>query len=58
MAVSVRVLPQAVYVSAMTEGGAAERDGKLRVGDRVISVSVWEWYSHLGECVGVVEPSR
>ncbi|XP_037078732.1 LOW QUALITY PROTEIN: protein scribble homolog, partial [Pollicipes pollicipes] len=29
----------AVYVSRMTEGGAAERDGKLRVGDRVISIN-------------------
>ncbi|XP_043220306.1 protein lap4-like isoform X2 [Amphibalanus amphitrite] len=29
----------AVYVSRMTPGGAAERDGKLRVGDRVISIN-------------------
>jgi PDZ domain len=31
---------QAVYVSKITEGGATEKDGKLLVGDKVISVSV------------------
>jgi hypothetical protein len=31
---------QAVYVSKITEGGATEKDGKLFVGDKVISVSV------------------
>lgn len=32
-------LLQAIYISRITEGGAAAKDGKLRVGDRVISVS-------------------
>lgn len=31
---------QAIYISRITEGGAAAKDGKLRVGDRVISVSM------------------
>lgn len=30
---------QAVYVSRIMEGGPAEKDGKLKIGDRVISVS-------------------
>jgi len=30
---------QAIYVSKITEGGVAEKDGKLLVGDKVISVS-------------------
>lgn len=34
------IYPQAIYISRITEGGAAAKDGKLRVGDRVISVSV------------------
>ncbi|XP_023710094.1 protein lap4 isoform X4 [Cryptotermes secundus] len=29
----------AIYVSRITEGGAAEKDGKLLVGDRVISIN-------------------
>ncbi|XP_046396097.1 protein lap4-like isoform X3 [Ischnura elegans] len=28
-----------VYISRLTEGGAAEKDGKLQVGDRVISIN-------------------
>ena len=31
---------QAVYVSRIMEGGPAEKDGKLKIGDRVISVSL------------------
>lgn len=31
---------QAIYISRITEGGAAAKDGKLLVGDRVISVSI------------------
>ncbi|XP_050735436.1 protein scribble homolog isoform X4 [Eriocheir sinensis] len=29
----------AIYISRITEGGAAAKDGKLRVGDRVISIN-------------------
>ncbi|XP_049827569.1 protein lap4 isoform X11 [Schistocerca gregaria] len=29
----------AIYISRITEGGAAERDGKLMVGDRVMSIN-------------------
>lgn len=29
----------AIVISSVTPGGAAERDGKLRPGDRVLSVS-------------------
>lgn len=29
----------AIYISRISEGGVAQRDGKLEVGDRVISVS-------------------
>lgn len=34
---------QAIYVSRITEGGAAEKDGKLQVGDRVISVCITDF---------------
>lgn len=30
---------QGIFISRIAEGGAAHRDGTLRVGDRVISVS-------------------
>ena len=30
---------QSVYVSRIMEGGPAEKDGKLKIGDHVISVS-------------------
>lgn len=30
---------QAIYVSRITEGGVADRNGKLQVGDKVVSVS-------------------
>ena len=29
---------QSIYISRVTEGGVADRDGKLAVGDRIISV--------------------
>lgn len=29
---------QAIFISRITEGGAAEKDGKLQVGDQVVSV--------------------
>lgn len=29
---------QSIFISRITEGGAAEKDGKLQVGDQVISV--------------------
>lgn len=29
----------AIYISRITEGGVAQRDGKLQVGDKVTSVS-------------------
>ncbi|XP_075228246.1 uncharacterized protein LOC142328405 isoform X3 [Lycorma delicatula] len=31
--------PEAIYISKITEGGVAEKDGKLQVGDRVISIN-------------------
>lgn len=37
---------QSIYISRVTEGGVADRDGKLAVGDRIISVSVWSVTSH------------
>nr|XP_045596053.1 protein scribble homolog isoform X4 [Procambarus clarkii] len=30
---------EAIYISRITEGGAAAKDGKLRIGDRVISIN-------------------
>lgn len=30
---------QAIYISRITEGGVADRNGKLQVGDKVVSVS-------------------
>ncbi|XP_050430488.1 protein scribble homolog isoform X6 [Adelges cooleyi] len=30
---------EAIFISRITEGGAAERDGKLQMGDRVISIN-------------------
>ena len=30
---------QSIYISRVTEGGAAEKDGKIQVGDRIVSVS-------------------
>ncbi len=30
---------QSIYISRITEAGVAECDGKLQVGDRIISVS-------------------
>jgi protein scribble len=35
---------QAIFVSKITEGGVAEKDGKLLVGDKVISVSCSNFY--------------
>lgn len=32
-------LLQAIYISRITEGGVAEKDGKLMVGDRIISIN-------------------
>jgi hypothetical protein len=34
---------QAIYISRITEGGVAEKDGKLQVGDRVTSVCITEF---------------
>ena len=31
---------QAIHISRITEGGAAEKDGKLQVGDRVTTVCI------------------
>lgn len=30
---------QSIYISRITEGGVAEKDGKLLVGDRIISIN-------------------
>lgn len=38
----VHFLLQAIYINRINEGGAAAKDGKLAVGDRVISVSTGE----------------
>jgi len=39
---------QAIYISRITEGGAAEKDGKLQVGDRVTSVCIANFmYCHV-----------
>lgn len=38
------MFPQAIYISRITEGGAAAKDGKLLVGDRVISVSTVQYF--------------
>lgn len=32
---------QAIYISRVVEGGQAYRDGKLQVGDKIISVGVF-----------------
>lgn len=34
------VLFQGVFISKIAEGGTAERDGRLQVGDKVLSVSL------------------
>lgn len=39
------LFPQAIYISRITDGGAAFKDGKLKVGDRVFSVSLKRFYS-------------
>lgn len=31
---------QGIYVSRITEGGVADKDGKLQIGDRIISVRI------------------
>ena len=31
---------QGVFISKIAEGGTAERDGRLQVGDKVLSVSI------------------
>ena len=31
---------QSIYISRVTDGGIAEKDGKLKAGDRIISVSL------------------
>lgn len=42
------LLFQAIYISRITEGGAAEKDGKLQVGDRVTSVCIANFmYCHV-----------
>ena len=30
---------QSIYISRITAGGTADRDGKLQIGDRMVSVS-------------------
>lgn len=32
---------QAIYISRITDGGVAQKDGKLLVGDKVMSVSIY-----------------
>lgn len=31
---------QSIYISRIVEGGQADRDGKLQVGDKILSVSI------------------
>jgi len=36
-----------VFISKVTEGGAAARDGRLRVGDQIISVGLLILFSSI-----------
>jgi hypothetical protein len=31
---------QAIYISRVVDGGIAQRDGKIKVGDKLLSVSI------------------
>lgn len=39
--ISLQIQFQAIYISRITDGGVAQKDGKLLVGDKVISVSLF-----------------
>lgn len=32
---------QAIYISRVVDGGIAQRDGKIQVGDKLLSVSIF-----------------
>ena len=34
---------QSIYISRLTDGGAADKDGSIQVGDRIVSVSRYNY---------------